>query len=342
LHSPRVKKDSALKGVGINRSILERYMQTMSVRKITLGLLCSTWMITQVKAAADPTKILGPESCGNCHKQEFTAWKQTHHYKTFEDLHRRPSAMQIAGKMGVQRIKSEGACVQCHYTSQGSGAELKPIAGVSCELCHGAAKDWVRLHNVKSMQAKAKEMGWIAPDDVYALATNCFQCHTIPNEKLVNTSGHAAGSPIELVSWSQGEVRHHFMSGAKNVPNTPDRLRMLYIVGRVVDLEYSMRGVAKSTEKAIYAVNMAKRVVAAKEKVKAIFAVLPKDELKEIIATADGVALKLNNEAALTEAANKISASAQKIASTYKGSELAAVDPQIPPPSEYKGPVFQP
>jgi len=317
-------------------------MKLIFVRKITLALLCSTWVIAQARAAADPTKILGPESCGNCHKQEFTAWKQTHHYKTFEDLHRRPSAMQIAGKMGVQRIKSEGACVQCHYTSQGGGAELKPIAGVSCELCHGAGKDWVRLHNVKATQAKAKEAGFIAPDDVYALATNCFQCHTIPNEKLVNTSGHAAGSPIELVSWSQGEVRHHFLSGAKNLSNTPDRLRILYVVGRIVDLEYSLRGVAKATAKAVFAVNMAKRVVAAKEKVKAIYAVLPKDEVKDILATADGVALKLNNEAAITAAANKISESAQKIASTYKGSDLAAIDPQIPPPSEYKGPVFQP
>src|ERR1700737_3878416 len=100
-------------------------MQFMFVRKITLGLLCSTWIITQGKAAADPTKVLGPESCGNCHKQEFTAWQKTHHFKTFEDLHRRPSAMQIAGKMGGQQIKSQVACVQCHNTSQASGAELK-------------------------------------------------------------------------------------------------------------------------------------------------------------------------------------------------------------------------
>lgn len=326
----------------INDKFGNSHMRLMFVGKITLGFLCSALVFTEAKAAADPTKIMGSESCGNCHKREFTAWQQTHHNKTWDDLHRRPSAKVIADKMGVQRIKSEGACVQCHYTSQGTGADLKPIAGVSCELCHGASKDWVKLHNVKATQTKAKETGYIGPDDVYALASNCFQCHTIPNEKLVNTSGHAAGSPIELVSWSQGEVRHHFLSGAKNLPNTQDRLRMLYVVGQIVDLEYSMRGVAKSTEKAIYAVNMAKRVVAAKTKMKAIVAVLPKDELKEILATADGVALKLNNEAALTAAADKISAIAKKVSSTYKGSDLAAVDPQIPPPAEYKGPVAQP
>ena len=311
--------------------------------KITLVLLGSSFAFCQLNAAAvDPAKIMGPETCGNCHKQEFSAWQGTHHFKTFEDLHRRPSAKVIGDKMGVQRIKSEGACIQCHYTPQGVGADLKPIAGVSCELCHGASKDWVKLHNVKATQAKAKEAGWISPDDVYALASNCFQCHTVPNEKLVNTSGHAAGSAIELVSWSQGEVRHHFLNGPKNQANTPDRLRMLYVIGRVVDLEYSLRGVAKGTEKAIFAVNMAKRVVFAKAKLKAISDVVPKDELKQILAIADATALKLNNEAAITESANKISELGKKISATYKGSELAAVDPQIPPPAEYKGPVFAP
>jgi hypothetical protein len=316
----------------------------MSMRffgSVGLGLLCAAWTVN-VRADVDPAKIVGPETCGNCHKLEFSAWQQTHHFKTFDDLHRRPTAKAIGDKMGVSRIKSEGACIQCHYTPQQAGAELKPIAGISCERCHGAAKDWVKLHNVKGTQAKAKEAGWIAPDDVYALASNCFQCHTVPNEKLVNVGGHAAGSPIELVSWSQGEVRHHFIGGSKNVANSQDRLRMLYVVGRVVDLEYSLRGVAKGTEKAAYAVTMAKRVVGAKEKLKAIIAVLPKDELKEVLATADGVALKLNNEAAITEAANKISETGKKISATYKGSELAAVDPQIPPAAEYKGAVAMP
>jgi len=317
-----------------------------SIFKVTTGVglaLLAGVATGKLGAAIDPAKVLGPEACGNCHKLEFSAWQQTHHYKTFEDLHRRPSAMAISEKMGVKRIKSEGMCVACHYTSQGATeATLKPIAGVSCELCHGAGKDWVKLHNVKGSLAKAQEAGFISINDVYKLAENCFQCHTIPNEKLVNTSGHSAGSPIELVSWSQGEVRHHFLGGSKNQPNTQDRLRMLYVVGRVVDLEYSLRGLAKATTKAPYGVTMAKRVVAAKDNLKKISEVLPKPEIQEIITVADGVGLKLNNEAAITDAAEKISAAGKKIASTYKGSDLAAVDPLIPPPSQYKGPVFNP
>jgi hypothetical protein len=306
-------------------------------------VLLATFPGGKLVAAVDPAKVLGPEACGNCHKSEFSAWQQSHHFKTFEDLHRRPTALAISEKMGVKRIKSEGACVVCHYTSQGATeAGLKPIAGVSCELCHGAGKDWVKLHNVKANIAKAEEAGFISPDDVYKLAENCFQCHTIPNEKLVNTGGHAAGSPLELVSWSQGEVRHHFLSGTKNQEDSQDLKRMLYVVARVVDLEYSLRGLAKATVKATYGVSMAKRVVAAKASLKKISDVLPKPEIQEIITIADGVALKLNNEAAIMDAAEKISAAGKKIASSFKGADLAAVDPLIPPSSQYKGPVFSP
>ncbi len=306
-------------------------------------VLLATFPSGKLIAAIDPAKVLGPEACGNCHKSEFSAWQQTHHFKTFEDLHRRPSAMAISEKMGVKRIKSEGACVACHYTSQGATeASLKPIAGISCELCHGAGKDWVQLHNKKGNLAKAEELGFISPGNVYKLAENCFQCHTIPNEKLVNTSGHAASSPIELVSWSQGEVRHHFLNGTKNQANTQDRLRVLYVVGRIVDLEYSFRGLAKATAKAPYGVSMAKRVVAAKANLKKLSEVVPNPDIQQILTIADGVALKLNNEAAIMEAAEKISTTGKKIAGDLKGSDLAAVDPLIPPASQYKGPVANP
>ena len=305
-----------------------------------LGLAGLT--LSSVEASIDSTKVLGPETCGNCHKMEFSAWQQTHHFKTFEDLHRRPTAATIAEKMGVKRIKNEGTCTQCHYTMKGAEGSATPIAGVSCESCHGAGQDWIKLHNVKGSLDKAEAAGFISPENIYALASNCFQCHTMPNEKLVNTGGHQAGSPLELVSWSQGEVRHHSLKDTKNEEATPERKRMLYVVGRVVDLEYSLRALAKATEKATFGVSMAKRVAAAKGEMKKIAAAVPKPEIQEIVAAADGVALKLNNEAQVMAAAEKISEAGKKISSTYKGEDLAAVDSMIPPAGQFKGPVFHP
>jgi hypothetical protein len=178
--------------------------------------------------------------------------------------------------------------------------------------------------------------------NVYKLAENCFQCHTIPNEKLVNTSGHAASSPIELVSWSQGEVRHHFLNGTKNQANTQDWLRSL------------RRGTYRRSRNTVFVVLLKpppKRPTesrwrsgssAAKANLKKLSEVVPNPDIQQILTIADGVALKLNNEAAIMEAAEKISTTGKKIAGDLKGSDLAAVDPLIPPASQYKGPVANP
>ena len=92
----------------------------------------------------DPDKVVGPEKCLECHKSEGKAWQKTLHFLTFQEMHKRDKAKQIADKMGVKRIKNEATCMQCHYTSDASG---EAVAGISCESCHGAAKGWVKVHN---------------------------------------------------------------------------------------------------------------------------------------------------------------------------------------------------
>ena len=84
--------------------------------------------------ASDPAKIVGPNACAECHKQEAEAWKGTHHFKTFREMPRRKEANEIAEKMGVQRIRSESLCLTCHYTVQQKENQKQPIAGISCEV----------------------------------------------------------------------------------------------------------------------------------------------------------------------------------------------------------------
>ena len=83
--------------------------------------------------ASDPAKIVGPNACAECHKQEAEAWKGTLHFKTFREMPRRKEANEIAEKMGVQRIRSESLCLTCHYTVQQKENNKQPIAGISCE-----------------------------------------------------------------------------------------------------------------------------------------------------------------------------------------------------------------
>ena len=236
-----------------------------------------------------------------------------------------------------KRIKKNKVCTTCHFTTIAKGSKDKLVAGISCESCHGAGKDWVKTHSTYGDAKATRETetadhrterinmsesaGMIRPERLYLLAENCFQCHTVPVEELINVGGHAAGSDFELVSWSQGEVRHNvwFNGGKSNPEAAPERKRMMYIVGRALDLEYALRGVAKSTEKAKYAVAMAKRAARAKGHMKAIAELAGNADIDEMLALTNGAELKLNNEAALLATAEKLKEVTKRFAASADG-----------------------
>jgi len=300
----------------------------------------------------NPAKVAGPDACGECHKTSVTVWKKTKHALTFKGLPRKKEAKAIAKKMGIRRMKSDSACLSCHFTSADVKGKVKPIAGITCESCHGAGKDWIKEHSTyggkgvtresespahkKARLAKSEAAGMIRPSRLYKVAANCYGCHTVPNEKLVNVGGHAAGSKFDLVAWSQGEVRHNVWYSKPNDEASAARKRMMYIVGKALDLEFGLRGLAKATQKATYAVSMAKRANAAKKAMMKIAGVVGTPEIKAIIAAA-GVKLKLNNAAALTAAADKVAAAAEKFSGAHDGAKFAAVDAMIPGAGKYKG-----
>jgi hypothetical protein len=306
-----------------------------------------------VARAADPDLILGPNACAECHKKEAAIWQKTHHFTTFRDLPNDKDADAIASKMGVKRLKSESLCLNCHFTVQ---APDKVVAGISCESCHSASKNWIKVHSefsgkkegqetkaeIAARWEKSEAAGMIRPNNYYALAKNCLTCHVVPNEQLVNVGGHAAGSSFELVAWSQGEVRHNvwYNKGASNPEASQAIKRMLFVVGRIVELEAALIGTGKATTKDNYALKMATRADTARKAVAALANLLPSaPELKAIADIGQGAALKLNNEAELVAAAAKVSELGQKFSKSYDGSAFAAVDQYIPGTDKYKGEV---
>ena len=306
-----------------------------------------------VARAADPDLILGPNACAECHKKEAVIWQKTHHFTTFRDLPNNKDADTIATKMGVKRLKAESLCLNCHFTVQ---APDKVIAGISCKSCHSGSKNWIKVHSefsgkkegqetkaeIAARWEKSEATGMIRPNNYYALAKNCLTCHVVPNEQLVNVGGHAAGSSFELLSWTQGEVRHNvwYNKGASNPEASQANKRMLFIVGRVVELEVALIGTSKATSKDTYALKMATRADAARKAVTALANLLPNaPELKAIADIGQGAGLKLNNEAELVAAAGKVSELGQKLSKNYDGSNFAAVDQYIPGSDKYKGEV---
>lgn len=304
--------------------------------------------------ASDPAKTVGPNACAECHKQEAEAWKGTHHFKTFREMPRNAEANKIAEKMGVRRIKSESLCLNCHFTVQQKDNKEEPVAGISCESCHSAGKDWIKVHSGYSgkkaeTETKAeKESRWkladskgmIRPSSLYELAKNCYGCHVVPREDLVNKGGHRAGSAFELVSWSQGEVRHStwHSKGKENVPASAARKRMLYLVGLGVELETALRAIAKATARKPYAFEMATRADRARNQLAAAAKAAPNvPELATMVETAHSAGLKLNNERSLADAADNVSKLIVSITEKYDGSTLAGLDSLIPGSDKFKG-----
>jgi hypothetical protein len=309
----------------------------------------------------DPAKVKGPGACGECHENSVKAWRGSHHSDTFKSMPRSAEAREISDKLGIKRVKSDSACLSCHFTSAVEEGKVATIGGITCESCHSEGSAWIEVHSdfggkdvtAKTETAAHKEQRWekaeaagmIRPANLYALVENCYQCHTVPNENLVNTGGHPAGSDFELVAWSQGEVRHNlwYNDGKDNAEASLNRRRLMFVVGQGLDFEYALRGVAKATAKASYAVEMAKRAKRAALSLKALAdAGIDIPEVAALLKIAGSAKVSLNNEAPLLAAADQIAAETKKIAEKYTGSELAAVDTLLPKAGAYKGTVYTP
>lgn len=309
----------------------------------------------ELPTQCDPTKVLSADRCSNCHAGEFTTWKQTPHAMTFEELHQKPEAKAIAERMGFSSIKRGGLCLECHYTVQAQGDKLKPIAGISCESCHGASADWITMHNdyggpgvtrEAESDAHAKQRldqsiaaGMRNPHNLYLVAQSCYGCHSIRREELINHGGHQpASADFELVAWSQGKVRHNFLrtNNTSNAPSSIERLRVMYVVGVLADLEYSTRATAVATSVGTYGVTSAQRAADRALKLKALQDLLQDPLLQEVLLTFAEADLVTNNASQLNSIADRIRDLGMEFAEKRDGTTMSAIDSWLPAPANYR------
>jgi formate-dependent nitrite reductase cytochrome c552 subunit len=303
----------------------------------------------------DPGRIVGADQCAKCHQPEVQQWMRTPHFATFDTLHRTPEAKQIAERLGLRSIKRSNVCTQCHYTEQKQGRGLRVVAGVSCESCHGGAADWLALHadyggvgvtkEQESTEHRAQRLaesiahGMNNPHNLYLIAKQCFNCHTVPNERLVDVGGHIAGSQdFELVAWSQGAVRHNFLrtGGTSNGAASPAELRLMFVVGVMTDLEYSLRAAAVATEKSTFGVTSAQRAARTKRRLHEVQALIREPLIQPALDAVATVELRLANRGAIEAAADAVGEAAYKFAEEADGEKFTALDPLLPQPAQYK------
>lgn len=236
-------------------------------------VLAGLFLLIATSAQAQDAAFLGPDACQKCHKAEFTVWEGTHHFSVFSEFHKSDEARDITKAVGDRSPKKSETCILCHYTAVlDSKGEPDPIAGPSCESCHGAASNWIEIHNDYGGQgvtadqetpehreqriADAVAAGMIRPDMPFDVARNCFTCHGLNNPALdadtaaaMLDAGHPANSNFEFIAYSQGEVRHRFYppDPTVNQEMTAAEKAQWYLIGQAASLVAATEGLEKIT-----------------------------------------------------------------------------------------------
>jgi hypothetical protein len=291
-------------------------------------------------ARPDPTKVVGPDDCGECHEEAHDVWLTTAHARGWTELSRSEEARALAAKLGVRRIKRDERCVSCHFLSAEVAGVVKPIAGVACESCHGAAADWIDLHwdfgpneadaETETPEHRAQRLrrseaaGLVRPEKIAMLASACYDCHVIADEELIE-AGHPVTGPFELAAATQSEMRHNFVRGqGENAVSSIERLRVLHALGRLLDWSATLRALSVLPAESAAAGPLGERAAELRELVAGLHALTPRPEFE--------TALAAGASAPPAEAADAIREAASALVEAEDGASLSGLDGLLPSP----------
>ncbi len=242
--------------------------------------------------------MAGNRQCIDCHEQEVRAWKKSKHAtRAFDLLRTSESALEYAKKLDIRPIDitRSALCINCHGTQETKhNGRVTVFAGVSCESCHGQSlgeQGWLNAHGVygaahtlrehetyehySQRQLRIENAGLRRSSNLYAMTKRCYDCHVLGDEAL-SKAGHAHGEGFEMVAKSLGEVRHNFALNehvnekAASLWLDPfrhgqgrsvtGRLRVMFLLGQMVDLEVSLRNLARASEENDFSDAMCSRI----------------------------------------------------------------------------------
>jgi len=188
-----------------------------AILTIALGAIVLSLAQAQDKASeagsSAPTELpieevhLGAGSCAAqaCHgggfaeRMEYKVWaSKDPHSDAFTTLGS-PLGLRIGKRLGIDTTQSE-RCLNCHGTVGVKTAETFDQAdGVSCELCHGGAKQWLGPHVDKDWRdqppAAKERQGLRDLTTAKKRANLCVTCHVGAPDRTIGHDIMAAGHP---------------------------------------------------------------------------------------------------------------------------------------------------
>lgn len=329
-------------------------VKSLLIISYALGITCTYAQ----RAPLDMTRVVGVETCADCHEEMFEAWDDSAHATSFEEIIDRPNAVEMAAilKIDHAEIPTTASCVRCHYTQEFLASVPQTTAGVSCESCHGPAIDWIEEHNRKSLSRSARvetgiKMGMAHPENIHLISKACYECHVIDDEQLVNMAGHPAISDgFEVLSWYSGEVNHNFLvndggvrkSHSKTIQAIPiARQRMLYLNGKLLHLAFSLKAVASSSDPPVdkegefirlsngrytYSVQHAIEIKRLTEELRSAIKLLSIPQFADALAIMRGLSLETGNREELESASVSLMELSEKFCEENDGSGFGAID----------------
>ncbi|HUG91254.1 MAG TPA: multiheme c-type cytochrome [Planctomycetaceae bacterium] len=215
-------------------------------------------------------RYLGANSCAasNCHGgpangritgSESTIWSLVDpHANAFAVLYNEQS-QRIARNLGLEAAHKAQVCLNCHALDAGTAHlddENQHILadGVSCEMCHGPASQWLEPHrraewldpSVWTTERK-QALGFRDTKDVRARAQACAACHVGAPGRDVNHDLIAAGHPRLYFEFSayHALLPAHWNRRDDLERHGPGLEARLWAVGQAVSAETAARLLAR-------------------------------------------------------------------------------------------------
>jgi hypothetical protein len=201
-------------------------------------------------------EYIGAGSCSAsaCHNSSFTH-RQTGseygfwitrdpHARAYEVLFEKRS-VDIQKKLDRRtRAQEDHRCLQCHVAPGYDDRHPPPQAkhfktdGVSCESCHGPAREWINAHHLDAWQLRTpdekKRLGMRDTRSLVGRARVCVTCHVGAPSMDVNHDLIAAGHPrlhFEFAAFHAHLPRH--WSDSKDRRSRPDFEAQAWAIGRL-------------------------------------------------------------------------------------------------------------
>ncbi len=174
------------------------------MRSRLCGALWLVALCAWPRPAAAAHRTIGYQDCEKCHKAAVNEWRREEPTslgaKAHANTHRQlagDKATQFARAIGLANPADPGGrCASCHATV----VRGRVRSGVSCESCHGAANDYLSVHDKEPWRESYRKSLPLGLADLHgkpdAIARLCVGCHVTPDQALA-AAGHPNGKDFD-------------------------------------------------------------------------------------------------------------------------------------------------